>query len=164
MHHREEHLTSNTATLANKILPNSQLYMRGLPEKPFLFSDLNILADEQLLYLYPHEDAIELNNTNFSFLKNNIHLIVPDGSWTQARKFYRRVPGLEAAQCVKLPTGFTSEYLLRKTHIQDGLSTFEAIAHALGIIENLDSEKKMMDIFRIMVARMVNSRTTFRND
>lgn len=164
MHHREEHLTSNTATLANKILINSNLYMRGLPERPFSFSDLNSSPSEKLLYLYPHEDALELTPDFFSLNKQNIHLIVPDGSWSQARKVYRRVEGIDAAQCIKLPTGFKSEYKLRKTHIQDGLSTFEAIAHALGIIENQDCEKKMMEVFRVMVARMLKSRTTFEND
>lgn len=164
MHHREEHLTSNTATLANKILTNSQLLMRGLPEKPFNFSDLNCSTSELPLYLYPHENALELNNQNFSFEKQKIHLIIPDGSWAQARKVYRREKSMEAIQCVKLPTGFTSEYRLRKTHIPDGLSTYEAIARALGIIENTEVENKMMDIFRVMVTRMVKSRTTFHNN
>lgn len=163
MHHREEHLTSNTATLANKILPNSQLLMRGLLERPFNFVDLNICPSELTLYLYPHEDALELNFENFSFTNKKIHLIVPDGSWTQARKVYRREKGMETIQCVKLPTGFVSEYRLRKTHVQDGLSTYEAIARALGIIENVEVENKMMEIFRVMVARMVKSRTTFHN-
>lgn len=163
MHHREEHLTSNTATLANKILSNSQLLIRGLPERPFNFADLNCQDSELALYLYPHENALELNSENFSFSNQKIHLIVPDGSWAQARKVYRREKGMEKIQCVKLPMGFVSEYRLRKTHIQDGLSTYEAIARALGIMENTEVENKMMDMFRIMVARMVKSRTTFHN-
>jgi DTW domain-containing protein YfiP len=161
MHHREEHLTSNSATLAEKVLKNSKLFMRGLPEKPFSFEELNCQDDELPLFLYPHEDAIELNGENFSFKK--VHLIVPDGSWSQARKVYRREQGLSGIQCVKLPEGFTSEYQLRKTHITDGLSTFEAIAHALGIIDGSEVENKMMEIFRIMVARVLKSRTTFHN-
>lgn len=163
MHHREEHLTSNTATLANKVLPNSQLFMRGLPENPFQFADLNSHEDELLLYLYPHENALELNAHNFSFTEKKIHLIVPDGSWAQARKVYRREKGMDQVQCVKLPPGFTSEYRLRKTHIPDGLSTYEAIARAMGIIESTEVENKMMEVFRVMVARMVSSRTTFHN-
>jgi DTW domain-containing protein YfiP len=163
MHHREDHLTSNTATLAQKILTNSNLYMRGLQDRPFSFSQLNCIPDELPLYLYPHEDALELNSKNFDIRKQKIHLIVPDGSWTQARKVYRREQGMEAIQCVKLPEGFVGEYQLRKTHIQDGLSTFEAIARSLGIIESKEVENKMMEVFRIMVARVIKSRTTFND-
>jgi DTW domain-containing protein YfiP len=163
MHHREEHLTSNTATLATKILPQSKFFVRGIQETPFKFSDLNCSEDELPLYLYPHEDALTLSSLNFSFTNKKIHLIVPDGSWTQARKVYRREPGMENIQCVKLPEGFTGEYLLRKTHIPEGLSTFEAIAHSLGIIESDLIEKRMMEVFRVMVSRVIKSRTTFHN-
>ncbi len=163
MHHREEFLTSNTATLAQKILSNSKLFRRGLQDSPFNFSQLDYNPEELTLYLYPHDDALELNNQNFSFDKKKVHLIVPDGSWTQARKVYRREKGLENIQCVKLPEGLPGEYQLRKTHIEAGFSTYEAIARAYGIIENKDIENKMMEIFRIMVARVLKSRTTFDN-
>jgi DTW domain-containing protein YfiP len=137
--------------------------MRGLQATPFTFSDLECQSDELPLYLYPHEDALELNTKNFSLDGKKIHLIIPDGSWTQARKVYRREKGLETTQCIKLPEGILGEYQLRKTHIQDGLSTFEAIARTLGIIESHETEKQMMSIFRVMVARVLHSRTTFQN-
>jgi DTW domain-containing protein YfiP len=162
MHHREDHLTSNTATLAQKILLNSKLYLRGLPNAPFNPSELNIKTDETPLFLYPHENALELNSNNFSPEKK-YHLIVPDGSWSQARKVYKREKELHGIQCVKLPEGKTSEYILRKTHIEDGLSTYEAIASALGILEGKKIEEEMMTMFRVMVARVIKSRTAFHN-
>lgn len=162
MHHREEHLTSNTATLAQKILTNSDLFLRGLPEAPFQFESLKCQADTQILYLYPHDEAVDLNSINFS-LDKKFHLIVPDGSWTQARKVYKRENLSDKVICVKLPTGLISEYHLRKTHIESGLSTYEAIAHALGIIESTDIKNNMMEIFRVMVERVIKSRTSFHN-
>jgi len=87
MHHREEHLTSNTATLANKILPNSQLHMRGLPERPFNFSDLNCSPDETLLYLYPHEEALELTQKTLLFTQQKFHLIVQTALGPRRAKF-----------------------------------------------------------------------------
>ena len=165
MHHREEHLTSNTATLAEKILPNAKIFMRGLLNEPFSIEKMSCCPDELTLFLYPHENALELNSDNFALLnRQKIHLIVPDGSWSQARKVYKREKEMEKITCVKLPPGLSSEYYLRKTHIAGGLSTFEAIARAVGIIENLTIENQMMAIFRIMVERVIKSRTTFHND
>ena len=163
MHHREEHLTSNTASLAEKILPNSKIYLRGLPEAPFDFLNLNCKEEELTLFLYPTEDAITLNPLHFNFDKK-IHLIVPDGTWTQARKVYKRENLKGKVICVKLPEGNISEYQLRKTHIPEGLSTYEAVAKALGIIESNQVEQEKMAIFKIMVARVIKSRTCFHNN
>lgn len=162
MHHREDHLTTNTATLIQLVLNNSQIARRGLPEKPFKLEDLNITSDETPLFLFPHEDAIELNQ---DFLEKNkdkkFHLIVPDGTWNQAKKVYRREPTLAHIPCVKLPPVPASQYYLRKTPRADGVCTFEAIMYAMGIIESKETERLMQKTFQIMVERFLKSRTSF---
>ncbi|MBC7714283.1 MAG: DTW domain-containing protein [Rhizobacter sp.] len=165
MHHRETHLTSNTANLAKLSLPNSEILLRGLPDKPFSAESLKLNSDETPIYLFPHEGAIELNP---AFMEKNkdkkFHLIVPDGTWSQAVKFYRREEGLAGIQCVMVPPGAPGRYKLRKSSDENRLSTFEAISRALGILEESpELQNEMEQIFDTMVERVVRGRTAFEN-
>lgn len=165
MHHRERHLTSNTANLAKLVLPQCEISMRGLPDKPFTVDSLNLSPNEIPLYLFPHEDAIDLNAEFVEANKDKIfHLIVPDGTWSQAVKFYRREPGLSGIQCVKLPPGEPGRYRLRKSSDENRLCTYEAIARALEILEgNSKLRQEMEVIFDTMVERIIRGRTAFDN-
>ena len=94
----------------------------------------------------------------------NFHLIVPDGSWTQAVKFYRREPGLSEIQCVSIPKGAPGRYKLRKTHDENRLSTYEAITRAISILEeNPLMQETMEEIFDAMVTNVLKARTAFEN-
>lgn len=171
MHHREEHLTSNTVNLALMTMEHAEVHLRGLPEKPFKVKDLNINEEEFIpLFLFPEDDAVELNEENLKKLNPKnlpIQLIVPDGTWSQAKKVYRRDFVLlnesdSRIPPVKLPLGFEGKYLLRKSPRENGLSTFEATAYALEIIEKNESlGKELMQMFSIMVERMVKTRRNF---
>ena len=165
MHHRETHLTSNTANLACLALPNCKISLRGLPDKPFSIESIGLTADEMPLYLFPHEEALELTPDFFETHKDKkFHLIVPDGTWSQAVKFYRREEGLQGVQCVKLPAGAPGRYRLRKSSDENRLSTYEALARALGILEN--DEKVLIELermFDVMVDSVIRGRTAFEN-
>ena len=62
-------------------------------------------------------------------------LIVPDGTWRQASKVKRRVPGLTGVPCVSVSGEARLRYRLRAEAHAHGLSTIEAIARAMGILE-----------------------------
>ena len=162
MHHREKHLTSNTANLARLMLQKCKIIMRGLPGKIFDIKELEIKEEEIPLYLFPHEDAIELTPEYVATLKKPVHLIVPDGTWSQAVKTYRREPSLHGIQCVKLPDGIVGNYRLRKSaNRESGVCTYEAIMHALDIIEGSGIKDKMEPVFDVMVERTIRGRTAF---
>ena len=169
MHHRERYLTSNTANLTTLVLENSKICLRGLPEKPFEKEQLNLSDNDKPLFLFPHEDALELTAESVAQLKQtypekHFHLIVPDGTWSQAVKCYRREKGLSDIQCVKLPPGEPGKYRLRKSSDGNRLSTYEAIARAVALLENDEHLlKKMNRIFDIMVERVIRGRTAFEN-
>jgi DTW domain-containing protein YfiP len=169
MHHRERYLTSNTANLTTLVLENSKICLRGLPEKPFEIDDLELMDNEKPLFLFPHEDALELTPESVAKLKQafpqkKFHLIVPDGTWSQAVKCYRREKGLIDIQCVKLPPGEPGRYRLRKSSDENRLSTYEAIARAVALLEGDDLLLiKMNRIFDIMVERVIRGRTAFEN-
>jgi len=155
MHHRERFLTSNTAHLTRRLLKNSDITLHGHLEKPFEFK---FLENYHPLFLFPHEEAHELNSEFIKSIDKPIQLIVPDGSWRQAKKFHRRIPILKDVVCVKLPIGAKSEYSLRNQSNDAGLCTIEAIARALGIIESTLIEEHLMQGLRVMNERIDVSR------
>jgi DTW domain-containing protein YfiP len=157
MHYREQKLTTNTATLACLALPNSELHIRGeLGERVDAESFLPVTGEAVLLY--PTDDAIELNAESLQRLQKPLTLIVPDGSWRQARKVASREPALLSIKRVKLPPGPPSGYRLRHSPHEENLSTFEAISRAIGIIEGRAIQEKLDELFLKKVERMLWSR------
>lgn len=154
MHHREKWLTSNTAVFAQYCLKNSQLLMRGTQNDDISYLDL-ISGEREALFLFPDEDAVSLDE---HFPQGNYHLIVPDGTWRQAKKFKRRIPEFKNIKTVKIPPGKPSRYLLRRQGAEEGLSTFEAISRALGAIDSKEIENQLEDIFKVIVRNSMMSR------
>lgn len=163
MHHREEHLTSNTAKLATMTLTNATIYPRGLPEDPFSLEKLHLEPGVLPLYLFPDEDALILDQQFLADHPGPYHLIIPDGTWNQAKKVRRREPGLSDVQCVKLSDDVKGEYKLRRGVRADGVCTFEAIAYALEILENFEVAEDLLRQFRIMNDRVAKSRSAYDN-
>ena len=82
--------------------------------------------------LYPSEHARLLTHAD---ARDDLVLVVPDGTWTQAGRIARRDPAAIGAEHVKLPDRGPSRYALRSTDRPGAVSTIEAIAHALAILE-----------------------------
>jgi DTW domain-containing protein YfiP len=78
---------------------------------------------------------------------------VPDGTWRQANKARRRVEGLAELPCAALPQAVRSSYRLRHDRRLDRVSTIEAVALALRILEGPAAAEPLERIFRIMVDR-----------
>jgi DTW domain-containing protein YfiP len=149
VHVRELKLTSNTAQFVHKLLPhNSHIEIRGRVNENF--SATSIMQKEgRPIFLYPHEDAIELSGIFTEVYPGPYNLIVPDGNWHQARRVKRREAQFDDVMAVKLPPGIRTEYGLRRAPQVEWVSTYEAVAHALGILENNSSVRDhMMDFFR----------------
>ena len=158
MHIGELKLPSNTVNLANHCLKNAEIHLRGAKENPL---DLDQVLDDRYtpLYLYPTEDAIPLDKKFLNSIKGPIQLIIPDGSWSQAKKIKRRESRLNSIQAVTLPFQIESQYKLRRSPTKGHLSTFEACAYALDLIEKDSSPlKELLDVFNHMVEKFLNSR------
>jgi DTW domain-containing protein YfiP len=157
MHWREENLPTNTADLACLALPNSSVHIRGRRNEPLQIDTL-VPSGTSALFLFPSEDAIELNEQSVLQFPKPLTLVVPDGSWRQAKKVALREKGLKNIPRVKLPVGRKSEYRLRHSPHEENLSTFEAIARALGVIESLEIQTQLEHLFLMMVERRLWSR------
>lgn len=164
MHHKEKNLTSNTANLALLTLENARVHLRGLPGKVFEVGSI-FLKDHNPIYLYPLENSIPLTQEFIRELKSKdprpLQLIAPDGSWRQARKVIDREKELQSIPCVSLRGLPPSKYLLRREHLSDGMATFEAIAHALTVIEGAEKTAPLFIDFDIMVEQNLKERGKF---
>lgn len=160
MHRREVKVHTGTALLARRAISNCEIFFRGWVDD-VLTTEVCRPAGYQSLVLYPTEEAICL--TDFIKIqmrtKEPIHLIVPDGSWRQCKKAARREQSLMGIPNVKLPLGTPSIYTaLRPEPTAEALSTFEAIARALGVIHGAHVQSKLEDVFKKKVQNTLVSR------
>ena len=163
MHTSEEVLPSNTARLAHKALTNSEIRVNGR-KGDRLSTDGLIQPGRQSLLLYPSPYAAELTAEFVSHLTGPVNLIVPDGKWRQTQKFARREPALMGIPHVKVPEGAPSEYRLRTQPNDKSLCTLEAIARALGVLENRDAQSRLELVLRVMVERTLWARGTIATE
>lgn len=133
-HAKEMIRASNTARLAKLVMPETRILQRGIRDQRI---DPGAFRREgaAVFVLYPSDDALELNEALVQTRQKPWVVVVPDGSWRQAASTVRREEGLQGLPFLKLPPGPESRYLLRNQLFPGRVSTFEAIARVLGILE-----------------------------
>jgi DTW domain-containing protein len=153
IHLREDRKPTNTGRLATECLPNSEVLVRGHQHQP---EQRIAWGDSQPLLLFPHEDAIPIDEYVARGASRAFTLIVPDGNWRQASKVRKRVPGVDQVPCVTLPRAHASRYRLRSEAHETGMATMEAIARALRVLEGergTEVERALEHVLRVLVER-----------
>ncbi len=145
LHELEDHKPTNTGRLAVRCLPNSEIATRGHSSAAAIPDWLS--RAQHPVVLFPHPLARPL--ADFRALDGPVTLIVPDGTWRQAKRARQRVAGLEAVPFAILPPGAPSIFLLRHDPRPGHLCTIEAIARAMGILESPAVEDQLMHMLRI---------------
>lgn len=141
MHHVEVFRGSNTGRLAVRILEGATLRVRGgrrsgpVPPEP----------EGRRLLLFPAPGARVLSAADAAGPEPLV-LLVPDGSWQQARRVGHREALAHGAEPVALPPGPPSRYTLRAIRRPGAVCTFEAIARALALIEGPQIEAPMLAV------------------
>src|SRR5918992_1516656 len=87
-----------------------------------------------------------------------IHLLVPDGTWRQARKIQSRHPELRDLPRVKISTPNTSIFQLRAQSKPERMATLQAIAEGLGIIEGDVVRVQLMKLYHAKIERTLKAR------
>lgn len=154
LHRDEDRKTTNTGRLAGECIAGSEVRVRGRRHQPC--PTFAPAPGTRPLLLFPHDDAIPLERLPPS--AGPFTLIVPDGTWGQARRVRSRVPGLGAVPSVALPEGERSIYRLRSASRQGGLSTIEAVARAFELLEGPHVREALERVFHAMVERTLWSR------
>lgn len=135
--HRVEALRStNTARLVARMLPGATITVRGAEAQPELPAG-------RRLVLFPFEHARALCASD---LGDDLALVVPDGTWSQARRIARRDPLCREALAVTIPLR-DSAYGLRRNPRPGALCTLEAVAEALRVLEGDAVADPMLDAF-----------------
>lgn len=131
---RELGLLSNTARVAHASLPASRILVRDRRQPTPRFPELRLEGRHDLL-LFPDEGAEDLARWAGRCPPEQIHLVVPDATWSVARRMTRRLPDLAALPRVRVRPARRSRYRLRSTPHPERLATFEALIEALALLE-----------------------------
>jgi DTW domain-containing protein YfiP len=157
----EEAKTSSTARLIALLLPNSEIHLRGRLGVAFDLTRLRGNGATPLL-LYPDPTAAVLTREMVESLPGPLTLVVPDGTWSQAKKITRRVTALQGLPHVMLPNGEASRYVLRRNQTDGGVCTAEAVARALGIVEGKHIQDAIERHLDTMIQRVLWGRHSSR--
>ena len=141
-HVTEDRLTSNTGRFVALSLPNARLlqYGGGSP-----FDDAELTQSGTAL-LYRSAGVRPL-----SFLPER--LVVLDGSFRQARRMYTRIPALRGLPEFALPAQPGAPTRLRQPPEAGGMSTIEAVAAALALLEGAETAAPLWALHTELVRR-----------
>jgi DTW domain-containing protein len=157
IHHREMSRSSNTGLLAVRALVNSEVRIRSVGRAALDLKD--VLSSQYRTFLfYPTDDAVELDKALVMQEHTPIQLIVPDGTWRQARKIHTRHPELKDLPRVKISTPNHSTFQLRAQSRPEGMATLQAIAHGLAVIEGDVVGAQLMKLYQAKIERTLRGR------
>lgn len=150
MHHIEAVRSTNTGRLVAAMLQGATVRLRGARD-----ATVEDAPAGRRLVLFPSEGARPLRPDDAG---DDLVLVVPDGTWAQARRIHRRDPAALGAEAVTLPTLATSTYDLRRSEREGALCTLEAVAAAMGVLEGPDVENSLREGFEAWRARAMRVR------
>lgn len=161
IHHRELSRSSNTGTLALRALVNSEARVRGEGRDALDLRDL-LHSRYRTLLFYPSADAAELDRALVEQDPRPIQLIVPDGTWRQARKLLSRHPELNVVPRVKIGAVGRPIFQLRAQSRPERMATLQAIAYGLGVIEGQWIEAQLMKLYQSKIEQTLVGRGILR--
>ena len=143
-HPREARMPVSTCRLAHLSLPNSQMFVGIHPEGMPTLEGL--LAEPDTFLLFPGPDAVDVAELQ----RPPRNLLVVDGTWIDARKLVERSPLLSALPRLGFRPPQPSNYRIRREPAEHCLSTIEAVAYTLGLLEG-EQFSPMLAAFTRMV-------------
>ena len=143
----------NTARLAVLGLDNAQL----LVGEHFPQLDGIVASEPRAVLLFPAKEASPMMSGASPAQDQPSLLIVPDGTWRKARKIVSANPVLDSLPRFCLPAGEPSAYRIRKTSEPAAVSTIEAIARTLSILEPAQSFEHLLAPFKALIEQQVQA-------
>ena len=142
-HAAERVRTTNTGRWAALALERSEVLEHAVAGAPL---DLSRLAGgDSAAVLFPSGATRPLP------LPPPATLVVPDGTWAQARRMLQRIPALRALPRFSLPERPGDR--LRRPTVSQGMSTLEAVAAALEALGEGGAAKALLELHLLAVAR-----------
>lgn len=144
-HLLERRQKSNTGRHAAAMLPHLSLRTFGEKDAPLEVDDL-----EGAWLLWPSASPVGERES----LPSTI--VVIDASWSQARHMMQRVPELRRLRRWALPAPMSRRSL--RTAPPSGMSTIEALAEALAVLEGENSARPLRDAHERLLEKQLNDR------
>jgi DTW domain-containing protein YfiP len=142
-HHLERWRSSNSGRLAHLALPNSEIIDHGGA------LGLAVLPPLDGAWLvFPEGAPVEI-----APVPPPRALVVLDATWSQARRMFRKLAGLRGLPILRLPDAPMPAARLRESPAPGRVSTIEAIAGALRLIEGDAAAAPLEALFALAVAR-----------
>lgn len=135
-HQMETFKSTNTARYAALAIPRLKLVEYGRPYEPL---DSSLFSAPGTALLFPG------GSSNFRPQR----LIIPDGSWSQARRMVQRIPVVQTLPRFSLGPPPKPLDRLRREHLAEGMTTLESIVAALELL----GEVEVADALRIVNRR-----------
>ena len=151
-HPSEGHKTTNTGHLAARALMDSHLCLFRSRTAPL---DPPPPLGPEAWVLFPGEGS-----SLPGAVPAGATIVVPDGTWTQARKMIRTSAALCCLPRVRLPTEARARWSLREETSADGMSTLDAVCWLLAALEGPDVAAPLEQLAKAMWARTLASRGT----
>jgi len=141
-HVTEQHVMSNTGRLAALILPNCRIVDVG-PDMPF---DEAALPGGRSWLLYPGPNPAPTGPAPRC-------LVVLDASFRRAKRMYKRIEALHRLPQLALQPPEVAPLRLRQPPRSDGMSTIEAIAAGLSLVETSTIGSRLLESYAEFVKR-----------
>lgn len=151
-HERESWKSTGTARVAGLALPN--LTFVDFDDDPAGVNERLPALDDALL-LFPSDAPAPWPATPPK------SLVVIDGTWRQTRRMFTKLPRLHGLPRVQLDGPPATVLRLRDTSFEQGRSTLEAIAEALGRLEGPAVQEPLLRLHADFVERVLKARGVF---
>ncbi|WP_257463300.1 tRNA-uridine aminocarboxypropyltransferase [Archangium lipolyticum] len=141
---------SNTGRVAALALANAELLTYGVQAGSF---DTALLSEPGTWLLYPDGPTAPQDAPMPS------RLVVLDASWSQARRMTQRLPALRALPRLVLPPPAPGMLRLRDPTHPSGMSTLDAIARAVAVLEGPEAAAPLERLAALRVQRIAECGT-----
>lgn len=117
----------------------------------------------QSLLVFPNDNSLSPQAATQKKFRN---LILLDGTWRKVARMMHANPWLSELACFAIDSNHKSQYLIRKSPREDGLSTIEAAVFALNSLHSGTSFDPILGAFHKMIEFQIQAmgQETFRKN
>ncbi|MFE4111919.1 tRNA-uridine aminocarboxypropyltransferase [Kosakonia sp. YIM B13611] len=145
---------SNTGRLIADILPDTQAFQWSRTEPPQALIDLCTSEAYQPMVVFPASYAGSERQVLSAPAAGKPPLfIMLDGTWTEARKMFRKSPYLDALPVISVDLSRVSAYRLREAHAEDQYCTAEVAIALLDLAGDNSAAQALGDHFTLFRER-----------
>jgi DTW domain-containing protein YfiP len=153
--------TSNTVRLLALAIRGATIVPHGAFPAPADPAP-HVPAGATPVVLFPGHGAVPLTPELIASLPSPPALVVPDGNWRQASRMVKRLPLLAGAPRIALPHRHFAGAALRRNGPGHHMSTYEAVAQAIAVLEGEAIAGPLLDFYRRSTDRLLLVRGRLR--